>query len=277
MGKVFSKDRFYTQEDVVMTLQTCCDTKVTESLNPVLRSVLSTEVENIAGEDLYRLDLELEHTTVSLNEAHPCQARERVVEQAILMIVGLQLPAGVLSYLVSPSLEWELIVACFVCLLGLKGLAAKVTTMRYANGIIVLGAVVANVLTGMMCGEVLHFLVALLHNYWGGVEAAATTAAGIFVVSFYVSFIGDILYIKRTAKMKREITTNGKTIIVIDSPRPLRDKERLWLVWGLSTSAMWSPLYIFYLVARLVDYLTAALLLDFICEVFFIWVGRRRR
>jgi hypothetical protein len=108
-------------------------------------------------------------------------------------------------------------------------------------------------------------------------EAAATTAVGIFVVSFYTSFIGDILYIKRTAKMRREITTDGKTIIVIDSPRSLRERGRLWLVWGLSTSAIWSPLYIFYLVARLVDYITAVFLLDFICEVSYMWIGRRRR
>jgi hypothetical protein len=95
-------------------------------------------------------------------------------------------------------------------------------------------------------------------------------------MSFYISFIGDILCIKRTAKMRREITTDGKSIIVIDSPASLRERERLWLLWGLSTSTMWSPLYIFYLVVRLVDYITAVFLLDFICEVFFIWIGRRR-
>ena len=260
-----------------MTVLTDCDTKVAESLNPVLRSVLSTEIENKVGPSVFKSDLELEYSTVCSREDLLCLTRERVVDQAILMILGLQLPAGIVSYLVSPSLEWELIVACFVCLLGLKGLAAAATSTRYANVIIALGAIMANVLTGVMCGEVLHFLVAFLHNYWGAAEAAATTAAGIFVVSFYVSFIGDILYIKRTAKVTREITTNGNAIIVRDSLRPLRDRERLWLIWGLSTSAIWSPLYIFYLLARLVDYITAVLLLDFICEVFFIWIGRRRR
>lgn len=260
-----------------MEVHGCYGTKVTESLNPVLRSVLNTEINNQVGDELYQLDLELEHTVMPSNEAQPCQTRERVIDQAILMILALQLPAGALSYFASPSLEWELILACFVCLLGLKGLASFMGPSRRSNLIIVLGAVVANILTGVMCGEVLHFIVTLLHSYWGVMEAAATTAVGIFVLSFYISFIGDILYIKRTAKMTREITTDGKSIIVIDSPTPLRDRERLWLLWGLSTSAIWSPLYIFYLVARLVDYITAVFLLDFISEVFFIWIGRRRR
>lgn len=260
-----------------MTLQGCYGTKVTESLNPVLRSVLNTEINNQVGEELYQLDLELEHTVMPSNEAQPCQTRERVIDQAVIMILTLQLPAGALSYLASPSLEWELIIGCFVSLVTLKWLASLVGSSWRTNVIIVLGAVVANIVTGVMCGEVLHFVVTLLHSYWGLMEAAATTAVGIFVVSFYTSFIGYILYIKRTAKMRPEITTDGKTIIVIDSPRSLRERERLWLVWGLSTSAIWSPLYIFYLVARLVDYITAVFLLDFICEVFYMWIGRRRR
>jgi hypothetical protein len=122
------------------------------------------------------LDLELEHKVLASIGPQPCQTRERVIEQAIVMILTLQLPAGALSYLASPSLEWELIIACFVCLLGLKGLASLMGPSRVSNAIIVLGAVVANILTGVMCGEVLHFIVNLLHSYWGAMEAAATTA-----------------------------------------------------------------------------------------------------
>lgn len=251
-------------------------TRVVESLNPVLHLVLKTEVDNRAGDSLYDLDRQVQYTGLPEDELRSCLTRERAIDQAILLMLGLQVPAAFASYLLSPSLEWELIIGCFLCLLALKGFAALVSPTQSSSLVILLGAILANVVTGAMCGEVLHFLVDLLHSYCGTLEGAASMAAAALVVSFYTSFIGDILYIKRNPKIRREIRAEGETLVVVDSRMELRNRDRWWLIWGLSTSAMWSPVYIFYLFARLLDYVTAVFLLDFIGDLFFI-VGRRRR
>lgn len=230
------------------------------STNPLLRGVLRNQVANpheTEIQDRLYEDALVEQTICDLQKRTINIHKEIAITRALLLMLLVQVPAGLVSFLVSPTAEWEMIAASFFSLLALKGLASK-----YPHTLVVCaGAIVANILIGCLVGESIHFGWTVLTDHLQLNLLTGTVIGLAFIICFYATFIGDILYIKRTHKMQAEVKKEGDRILIVMTMLPLGKTDRWWITWGLSSSSVWSPLHGVYILARFVDWLTASSIL----------------
>ncbi len=234
------------------------------STNPVLRQAFSDVLDNKVGSRVFaavegELVIETLPESSSGQGAHSDGAvRDRAIQRALALLLFVQVPAAVLSFGVSPSVEWELIACCAFGLVMLKVFAAKQPSLLSVAAC----AITANALMGALVGEVLHFACELSGPVADLPYAAATAVALVFAASFYACLIGDVLFVKRAQRMSLSVTERDGRIVVTERLAPLGDRDCWWLTWGISAGSVWAPFHAAYLVSRLVDWITAGILLD---------------
>jgi len=240
------------------------------STNPVVRQVFRDELDNSVGRKVFSLseeDVVIENLPEG-QDHQPClnaMPKERAVQRALAFLLFIQVPAGVLSLWASPTVEWELIAACFIGLLILKVCAAK----RPSQWSVVLGAVTANVLMGALVGEVIHFFGELTMAAIDLPYLAATVVAILFAAAFYVCLICDVLYVRKARRIKLRVHERDGKVVISEHLVPLTSRDEWWLTWGLSAGSVWAPFHALYLASRFVDWLTAGVFLEVIWRLMF--------
>lgn len=232
------------------------------STNPLIRGALKDKVVFHQGSEIMDTlfqDDDLIEQTISDDMEHRLISmhKEVAINRAILLMLLVQLPAGFISFLLSPTAEWEVIAACFTALLGLKWLARKNSSLA----VLVASVVISSALVGCLVGESIHVGWLILTDHFQPSLMTGIVIGLAFILCFYISFIGDILYIKRTNTMLSEIKKEGDKVLIVSTLMPLEENKRWWITWGLASSSVWSPLHGVYLLARLVDWLTIKVLL----------------
>ena len=249
------------------------------STNPILRVVFEPEIDNSIGARVrYLTEEQVRHEVIppSLDqEISASMMISKAVERALLFVVLVQVPAGLLSFFVSPTVEWEIIGGSLAAMLILK-LVAAATRSSVA---VIIGALAANVCMGALTGEVLHFVAEATLWVVDTPHVVGSLLALLFAVTFYGGLICDVAFLKDASKVKisvRESSVDG-TVIITESPILLTPRQAWWVTWGLSAGSVWSPIHALYLMCRLVDWLTAGVLVDLVCHLIFLRSPRRHR
>lgn len=240
------------------------------STNPVVRQVFRDVLDNSVGNKVFStMDEDVVIEPLPERPVHePClnaAPKERAVQRALAFLLFIQAPAAFISFWASPTIEWELIAACFFGLLILKACAARQPSLWS----VVLGAVTANVLMGALVGEVIHFLAEVTLTSIDLPYLAATALALISATAFYVCLICDVIYVKKARRVGLRVYGRNGQIVISEHFVPLTSRDEWWLTWGLSAGSVWAPVHALYLASRFVDWLTAGVILEFIwCLMF---------
>lgn len=247
-------------------------TPVELSTNPLVRMLFRDRVDNPLGREI----LEIPEERVRIEEWDGSQdveckhQRDVAITRAVALIMFIQIPAGFLSFAVSPTVEWEIIGGCIAALLMLK-LAVMKTGSASA---VALGAVVANVLMGALLGELIHFGWEVSQFFIELTSVGAAAVALTLAAAFYLCLVGDGWYALKTQRMRIEVTPKDDQVYVRELPFKLSDRERWWLSWGISAAPIWSPFHAFYLLCRLVDWLSLEFFMSPLLEI---WVPKAYR
>lgn len=236
------------------------------STNPLVRALFRDQVENPYGPQVATIpDEELRIEEWSGQDPLCRHKRDGAIFRALTLILFIQIPAGILSFAVSPTLEWEIIGGCVAALLVLK-LAVFKTQSVWA---VALGATVANVLMGALVGELIHFGWEACSYVVDITAIGGAIAALVLAAAFYLCLAGDGWYILKTQRVKIEVFKEGEKMVIRESPSQLSARENWWLTWGLSIAPLWSPIHMLYLLCRAVDWLTAGFLVEALWTVIF--------
>lgn len=233
------------------------------STNPVVRVVLQDTVDNPHGRQIFNVPDEYLETKTLVSEKDEQTIRvkkETAIDRAIIFMVFIQIPSAGVSFILSPEAEWEIIGVSFVSLLLLKLFAV----WQRAVWTVVTGAIIANILTGALVGEVFHFLWEATETVVSPVSVVGACFALVMAAGFYLCLIGDILFVKRTRRLKFTVTRDENKFVITEALSPLSDEETWWLTWGLSFGSAWWPFHALYLLCRGIDWLTAGVLPDVI-------------
>lgn len=239
--------------------------RVELSTNPILRLVFDTEVQNLVGDRLRWLSdeqVEIQENRLSAQEEMQQDKIKRgAIDIALLMVLLVQVPSGLVSFAQSPTVEWEIIAGSFGALCVVK-LAASMMRSCFP---VVVGAFLANVLLGVLVGEVLHFCWESTQQVIELPYLAGTGVALLFAVSFYVGLFGDISFLLNAKKLRccAKNLEYGDRVLFTESDVPLTVRDKWWIVWGLSAGSFWAPFHMLYLLCRLTDWVTAALVFGF--------------
>lgn len=229
------------------------------STNPVVRVVLQDRVDNPHGRQIFDVPDEYLETKTIVSDEDERSVRaqkETAIDRAIIFMVFIQMPSAGVSFILSPEAEWEIIGSSFAALLLLKLFAA----WHRAVWTIVAGALIANILTGTLVGEIFHFLWEATETVVSPVSVVGVCFALVMAAGFYLCLIGDVLFVKRTRRLKFTVTRDENKFVITEALSPLNDEETWWLTWGLSFGSAWWPFHALYLLCRGIDWITAGVL-----------------
>ncbi len=243
------------------------------STNPVVRLVLKEQVELCADVRGTRVSEDLIDYEPLPSDAQECtfgqQQKELAIDRALLFMLFVQAPSAAASFFLSPSTEWEIIGGCAGALLLLKLWA----TAHRSLWVLMLGTVLANVVMGSLTGECLVMLWELADYSFDIPHLAGFGAVLLCAAAFYATLIGDVLFIKRTKRLKLSLSRLGERYVLQESIAPLTLRDRWWLTWGLSASSIWSPFHAFYLLMRFLDWFTSVVAIGFLRDL--LMLGKR--
>jgi len=245
------------------------------STNPVVRLVLREQVELCADVRGSRVPEDLIDYEPLPSEATECasgeQQKELAIDRALLFMLFVQAPSGAASFFLSPTTEWEIIGGCAGALLLLKVWAAAHRSLW----VLILGTVLANVAMGSLTGESLVMLWELVGYSFDIPHLASFGAVLLCAAAFYATLIGDVLFIKRTKRLKLSLSKLGERYVLQETIAPLNLRDRWWLTWGLSSSSIWSPFHAFYLMMRFLDWFTLVVAIGFFRDL--LMLGKRAK
>jgi hypothetical protein len=208
------------------------------STNPVLRMALSSGA--------LKLEMEEENNgcrvVLEENDLHQAanlrEERKSSLRRAFFVLLGVQLPAAVASYVASPMFELRSVVASIAALWVLLEIVSHSSSSRVVS----VGVVLANLLFGILVSESIQGGMALGCDYELSQFVSGLLVAAL-ITSLFICVIGDVYCIEHANNVQREVTDSTTRV------------DGWFMVLGITFSILWSPLHGVYLLARYLDWL----------------------
>lgn len=177
------------------------------------------------------------HTEEEKPERVPLNAWLAILS-GIAMVLCIQIPVGIFATFASPTLDTEIIVGCACALLVVKVLGVSFD-FPWNQSLIVILALLANILIGLIAGECIHFVMDVVQQHLPFSE--------VLLVVIALTVFGFVVWCM--AAELRHVMSYAKTY---------SNGEEVWWAWAISSASYWWVAHLFVAACIWLDHLVTS-------------------